>query len=227
MWFSWWPTWSRSESESRSQTHSPGLSRSLGCFKVTRLDLQLELQLNPNSNPNLTRVGVQVGVSCLNAIYFDLNSHLNFASRTRVHHTNDIIYICINNFCPLNVGGTFAFGSISVDVTVVFWFCATFPWHGRVCGSQEEKSHAQGRPLLLIYINFNLIQRVGALSCGIELGQVVNRAHEVDFKSPTWNLNFDLNFTKFPNSEVGKCEVEALSYRSWGRVVVRVEGRVG
>ena len=34
----------------------------IGCFK--------DLQLNPQLNPNLTRVGVQVGVQCLNAIYF-------------------------------------------------------------------------------------------------------------------------------------------------------------
>ena len=53
---------------------------SLGCFKHARLDLQLVPQLSPNStstqsiniliNPNLNRVGVRVGVQCLNAIYF-------------------------------------------------------------------------------------------------------------------------------------------------------------
>ena len=39
----------------------------LGCFKHGQLDPQLASQLDPNSNPNLIRVGVQVGVSCLNA----------------------------------------------------------------------------------------------------------------------------------------------------------------
>ena len=38
------------------------VSHTIGCFK--------DLQLNPQLNPNLTRVGVQVGVQCLNAIYF-------------------------------------------------------------------------------------------------------------------------------------------------------------
>ena len=44
----------------------------IGCFKHGKLDLQLEPQLNPNSNPNLTRVGVQVGVLCLNPFFFML-----------------------------------------------------------------------------------------------------------------------------------------------------------
>ena len=38
-------------------------------------------------------------------------------------------------FHPLNVGGTFDFGSINIDR---LFFCATFPGHG---GGQEEDSH--------------------------------------------------------------------------------------
>ena len=41
-----------------------------------------------------------------------------------------------------------------------------------------------------------------------------------EFKSASWGVfqncfNFDLNFMKFPNSEVGEFEVEVLSYWSW------------
>ena len=48
-------------------------SITIGCFKHLQLDLQLVPQLDPNSIsqfPNLARVGVQVGVACLNAFYF-------------------------------------------------------------------------------------------------------------------------------------------------------------
>ena len=55
----------------------------IGCFKHGKLNLQLEPQLNPNLNPNLTRVGVQVGVLCLNPFFFML---FRISTWPQLHH---------------------------------------------------------------------------------------------------------------------------------------------
>ena len=76
------------------------LQRPIGWFKDLQLDLQLEPQLNPNSNFNLTkfdRVGVQVGVRCLNAFHLRIiraSTHTSISPV--VYHT--IILNCTSKF---------------------------------------------------------------------------------------------------------------------------------
>src|ERR1700678_589732 len=57
--------------------------------------------------------------------------HLNPARIRKEFYTesNVVAEVCnegvVRIFCPLNVGGTFDFGSISINF--LLWFCATFP----------------------------------------------------------------------------------------------------
>jgi hypothetical protein len=60
------------------------------------------------------------------------------------------------------------------------------------------------------------------MELGHEVGANRNRPHEVDFKSPTWSPNSDLNFTEFPISEVGVLGSWGELRSSWGRVGGRV-----